>query len=1073
MDKQIITKIQRVLLAPIILAMIPLVLSLFLPLNHTSAVSKTWDGGCGVDTTWSCANNWSDNIVPGSADTVTFNATSTNNSTVDSATFAGTVDTMNVNSGYTGTITLARDLTVSSTFSQAAGSFTAANQTLTLSSFSLTGGTFTASSGTTHSSTMSISGSPTFNANGGTWDFKGNLTATLSCNNVTFNLVTFTHTGGTKTVSSNCNLPLGANPTLGAGGAVVLNGTLSGSGTLTKSTGSLTLNSGSVLSGFNGLVTNGAFVVNSTLNLGSYTTVNVNNTFALNSGAVLTAPTGTASFASSFTLNSGSTFNANGGTVNFNATSSATLSCNNATFNLVTLTNTGTESISSDCTLPLGNDPTTGRLTLNGTLSGSGTLNIGGGSNTNLSSGGALVGFSGLTATNLTISGTYDFSAYTTYSLASLTVANGGNVTMPHDATINSQLILNAGSTLTASAGTMSVGTNLTFDSGATFNANGGTVNFNKSSSGTSTLSCGNKTFNLVTFTNTTGTTVVSSDCSLPLGNNPTVASTINGNVTLNGTLSGTGLLTAGGLTLGATGILSGFNGIATGGSLTVNGVYNFGSYSPFTIAGSLTLNSGAVFTAPSGTASIGGNFTSTSGGTFNANGGTVEFTTSQDGLNKIIACGNATFNLVTFTNTSSKRINSDCNLPLGNNPTIGAGAGTSFFVYGTLSGTGTLTVNRAPDFNPGGAISGFSGMVVLGSFRVESGGNLDLSSLNSLTTCTDTCSLGLTVYGGASLTAPALITIEGTDSYFENDGTFNANGGTVVFDGSSQSIVGDVTFYNLTKTVSSSDTLTFTAGNTVTVAGLLTLQGASGALLSVVSDTPGTPWLIDSQGTTNVDYVDVADSDASGGNTIVACNSIDSGGNSNWSFNPSSCNPPAPPPPDDGGGGSGTTAGIVSSTSAITNFQLLQSFLTAQSAQNAQDLRSALPFGFLSNGGLPSEIQNFLQQFPSGSGLVTAAGQFTKFMLGLLALLVWIAAFVWWWYHRSDGEEMPDEYPPILTPPRANTPPPGAPAGTPAAGTTVHPTSLSQNPKSFDVYTTPTQPATKPAKESRPWPNN
>src|SRR6185369_4071845 len=84
-------------------------------------------------------------------------------------------------------------------------------------------GTMTLASG------LTISGSPTFNANGGTITFDGG-SATLSCNNVTFNLVTFNH-GGTKTINSNCNLPLGNNPTVN--GAITLNGTLSGTGTVT------------------------------------------------------------------------------------------------------------------------------------------------------------------------------------------------------------------------------------------------------------------------------------------------------------------------------------------------------------------------------------------------------------------------------------------------------------------------------------------------------------------------------------------------------------------------------------------------------------------------------------------------------------------------------------------------------------------------------------------------------------------------------------------------------------------------------------------------------------------------
>ncbi len=1216
--RRLTAKLSRLLLAPALLALIPLIISLFLPLSHTSAVSKSWDGGCGLgDTTWSCANNWSDNIVPASGDTVTFNATSTNNSVVDAG-FAGTITTININSGYTGTISLSRSLTVSTTFSQAAGTFNAGSQTLTLAAFTLSAGSFTASSGTTNiSGAMTISGSPTFNANGGTVNINGSTTATLSCNNVTFNLVTFTHTGSTKTVSSNCSLPLGANPSItGLNATVSLSGTLSGSGTLNMvgGGGQLVLNSGGSLSGFTGF-TGASLQVSGTYNFGSYTTFSLTSTFTVNSGGVFTAPSGTASFASTFTLSSGSTFNANGGTINFNGTTTATLSCNSATFNLVTFTHTaGTKTVSSNCSLPLGNNPNAnsgGSITNNGTLSGTGTFTTSG--TFTFGVGSTVSGFTGRVASGLIINGTANYGSYTTF-------------------TVSAAFTLNSGGVFTAPSGTASFASTFTINSGSTFDANGGTINFNGTAS--ATLSCGSKTFNLVTFTHTSGTRTVSSDCSLPLGNNPSTT----GPIVLNGTLSGSGTLSAGGtLTLGATGALSGFSGLSASGSLIVNGTYNFGSYSTFTVTGTFLLNSGATFTAPSGTASFTGSFTLSSGSTFNANGGTVDFT---GGANATLSCNNTVFNHVTFTNTNgTKTVSSDCSLPLGSNPTVGAGGAVS--LNGTLSGSGLLTKSVGTlTLGVGGVLSGFSGLsaitlvvngaydfgtyspfTVASTFTVNSGGvftaptgtasfggNFTLNSGSTFnanggtvnfngsggttlscnnavfhlatfnntntTIVSSNCSFplgnnptieqpngfirlsgtfsgtgtlttvdslllnaGSTLVGFSGLSIGNALTIDAasydfssyttfivTNDYaiqnsaavtassgtttinrdvgisgsaifnagsgtinisrnfvnyatatfnagsgtlnvkggFTNAGTFNAGTGTVVLSGAAQTITGSTTFYNLTKTVSSADTLTFAAGDTVTVGGLLTLQGANGALLSLVSSAPGTTWLIDAEGITNVDYVDVADS-SSIGQTIVACNSVDSGGNSGWSFNPNSCYAPAPP--KDGG-----TSATVSSTSAITNFQLLQAFLAAQSAQNALNLshNSAFAFGIFDDGSLPSKIQNFLHQFPAGSGLVTAAGQFTKFMLGLLVLLVLAAAFIWWWYHRSDKEDMPDEYPPILAPPSTNA----TPTGTPAAGTTVHPTTLPQKPKPFDIHTAPTQPATKPTKESWPWTN-
>ena len=105
------------------------------------ARAQTWDGG-GADDAWTTANNWNPNGVPGSADTVTFDSTSTANSTVD-ASFAGTITTLSINAGYTGTLTLARSLTVT-TYTQAAGTFDLSSQSLTVSGgFTISGGTFT------------------------------------------------------------------------------------------------------------------------------------------------------------------------------------------------------------------------------------------------------------------------------------------------------------------------------------------------------------------------------------------------------------------------------------------------------------------------------------------------------------------------------------------------------------------------------------------------------------------------------------------------------------------------------------------------------------------------------------------------------------------------------------------------------------------------------------------------------------------------------------------------------------------------------------------------------------------
>ena len=122
----------------------------------------------------------------------------------------------------------------------------------------------------------------------------------------------------------------------------------------------------------------------------------------------------------------------------------------------------------------------------------------------------------------------------------------------------------------------------------------------------------------------------------------------------------------------------------------------------------------------------------------------------------------------------------------------------------------------------------------------------------------------------------------------------------TVTLNGTGQSISGSTTFYNLTKSVTSADTLTFAASSTQTIAsgGTLTLNGASNQLLSLVSSSPGnsstlgTQYNITLNGSSAVSYVSVQDANASGGYVIPASYSTDSNdlnganNNLNWMIN-------------------------------------------------------------------------------------------------------------------------------------------------------------------------------------------
>ncbi|MFA6446070.1 MAG: LamG-like jellyroll fold domain-containing protein, partial [Candidatus Paceibacterota bacterium] len=137
----------------------------------------------------------------------------------------------------------------------------------------------------------------------------------------------------------------------------------------------------------------------------------------------------------------------------------------------------------------------------------------------------------------------------------------------------------------------------------------------------------------------------------------------------------------------------------------------------------------------------------------------------------------------------------------------------------------------------------------------------------------------------GGTLIPPATTTVSGNWSQ-SGTGVFNANGGTVILNGINQFITGTTTFANLVKTVTSADTLTFGAGQTTTATGTVTLQGASGNLLSLRSSSSSAQWLFDPQGARNFSYIDVQDSwniNAVGINGSSIPGIRDSGNNTGW----------------------------------------------------------------------------------------------------------------------------------------------------------------------------------------------
>ncbi len=123
----------------------------------------------------------------------------------------------------------------------------------------------------------------------------------------------------------------------------------------------------------------------------------------------------------------------------------------------------------------------------------------------------------------------------------------------------------------------------------------------------------------------------------------------------------------------------------------------------------------------------------------------------------------------------------------------------------------------------------------------------------------------------------------------WSNSDTFTAGTSTVNLNGVGQTVNGSTIFYNLTKTTTSADTLTFAAGSTQTITGIATLNGASDQLLSLRSSATPTQWNFNlaTGASKAISYVDVQDGNASGSDSslidINPAYSLDSGNNVSW----------------------------------------------------------------------------------------------------------------------------------------------------------------------------------------------
>lgn len=268
---------------------------IFVP--RVEAVAYTWDGG-GVDANWNTANNWSSNIVPTSADTVTFdNACASNCSPTINANV--TVAGLTMAANYAGTITQAAGvtLTVNGTLSVAGGTFVGGNSTIDINgSFSQSGGGFTPSSATTTiSQNFTLSGG-TFTGAGKNLTFDGDISqqSTFNCSG-NFNTASNVSSVNVAKTSNTSAFILASGCTLSVASV--------------STNGPMTVNTGAVLTG------TGNWSSNTVTNSGTLSAVSATSTISGNF-----ANTGT--------------FNHNNGTVSF-SNAAHTISGSTTFYNLV------------------------------------------------------------------------------------------------------------------------------------------------------------------------------------------------------------------------------------------------------------------------------------------------------------------------------------------------------------------------------------------------------------------------------------------------------------------------------------------------------------------------------------------------------------------------------------------------------------------------------------------------------------------------------------------------------------------------------------------------------------------